>query len=168
MQNLLRAGAFAAVTLFAGANLANAATIYEAAGATDDLSTLATAVDAAGLADTLNGEGPFTVFAPTNAAFDALPAGALDGLLADTAALAGVITYHAVAGEIMAADLIGLLNDNGGEVSVETVAGGTLTAALSGDSVVLTDAQGNEITVVATDVDASNGVVHVIDGVLLP
>ena len=74
MQNLLRAGAFAAVTLFAGANLANAATIYEAAGATDDLSTLATAVDAAGLADTLNGEGPFTVFAPTNAAFDALPA----------------------------------------------------------------------------------------------
>jgi len=169
MNAFIRNALIGATFTVAGATGAMAAdTIVDKAQATDDLSTLVTAVSEAGLVDTLAGEGPFTVFAPTNAAFEALPEGALDNLLADTDALTGVLTYHVVSGEVMAADLIGLIQQSEGALEVETVNGATVEAQIEGDNVILTDAQGNTATVVATDVDASNGVVHVIDGVLLP
>ena len=114
---------------------------------------------------TLRGDGPFTVFAPTDEAFAALPAGTLDTLLADpTGDLAGILTYHVVEGEVMAADVVDM---DGQEVT--TVNGATFTVNVGDDgAVTLTDAAGNEVDVVQTDVDASNGVIHVIDGVLLP
>jgi uncharacterized surface protein with fasciclin (FAS1) repeats len=130
-----------------------------------DFSTLVTAVQAAGLEETLRGEGPFTVFAPTDAAFAALPTGTVDTLLADpTGDLAGILTYHVVGGEVVAADVAGM---DGQQVT--TVNGASFTINVGDDgTVTLTDAAGNEIGVVQTDVDASNGVIHVIDGVLLP
>lgn len=131
-------------------------TIVDVAVAAGDFTTLVAAVQAAGLVDTLSGPGPFTVFAPTDAAFAALPEGALDDLLADPDALAEVLTYHVVAGEFRAADVVGL-------TEVETVQGGTLSIEVDGDTVRVGGA-----TVVATDVEASNGVIHVIDTVLLP
>jgi uncharacterized surface protein with fasciclin (FAS1) repeats len=133
------------------------ADIVDTAVAAGDFTTLATALEAAGLVDTLKGEGPFTVFAPTDAAFAALPAGTVEGLLADIPALTDVLTYHVVAGEVLAADVVGLSSATtvqGSEISIEVVDG----------SVIL---NGN-VEVVATDVLASNGVIHVIDGVLLP
>ncbi|WP_445476343.1 fasciclin domain-containing protein [Methanococcoides methylutens] len=117
--------------------------------------TLVQAVQAAGLEDTLRGEGPFTVFAPTDEAFAALPEGTLDALLADEEALAAVLTYHVVAGEVMAADVAGL-------ESAETVQGESITFDTT-DGVKVNDA-----TVVQADIMASNGVIHVIDKVLLP
>ena len=119
--------------------------------------TLVTAVQAAGLVDTLSGDGPFTVFAPTDEAFAALPEGTLDGLLADTDALTAVLTYHVVPGKVLAADVVGLS-------SATSVQGEDIAIAVDGGNVVL---NGNA-TVTATDVEAGNGVVHVIDQVILP
>jgi uncharacterized surface protein with fasciclin (FAS1) repeats len=140
-----------------------AGTIVDVAVGNPDFETLVAAVTAADLVETLSGEGPFTVFAPTNDAFAALPEGTLDTLLdpANKDQLAGILTYHVVAGEVMAADL------TDGQV-VETVNGATFTVNIDGDAVTLTDAAGGTVNVVATDVDASNGVIHVIDAVLLP
>ena len=145
-------------------------TIVTLASETADLSTLVAAVQAADLVDTLNGDGPFTVFAPANSAFDALPAGTVDTLLLpeNKAMLSGILTYHVVPAEVMATDLIQAINDNGGAYEVATVNGGTITATLVDGGVVLTDATGGTAKVVATDVDASNGVVHVIDTVVMP
>ncbi|MEM6763120.1 MAG: fasciclin domain-containing protein [Pseudomonadota bacterium] len=168
MKSFVRSALFGAALSVSVSGTAFATDIVDAAAGTDALSTLVTAVTEAELVDTLKSEGPFTVFAPVNDAFAALPEGALDGLLADKEALTGVLTYHVVSGEVMAADLIGLIEQNGGSVDVETVAGGTINATISDGNVILTDAQGNNATVVQTDVDVSNGVVHVIDGVLLP
>jgi uncharacterized surface protein with fasciclin (FAS1) repeats len=168
MRTILRAAAVSAALGLSSAAYAQDATIAETASATDDLSTLVTAVEAADLGGTLSGEGPFTVFAPTNAAFEALPAGAVDGLLADKDQLTGVLTYHVVPAEVMSTELVQMIEADGGEHTVTTVAGGTLTASIEGGNVVLTDAQGNTATVVQADVAASNGVVHVIDGVLMP
>ena len=124
-----------------------------------------TAVQAAGLEETLRGEGPFTVFAPTDDAFAALPAGTLDTLLADpTGDLADILTYHVVEGEVMAADVAGL---DGQEVTTVNGATSRSRSATTAAST-LTDAAGNTVTVVQTDIAASNGVIHVIDGVLLP
>lgn len=134
--------------------------IVELAVATDALSTLTTAVTEADLVTTLTGEGPFTVFAPTNDAFAALPDGTLDSLLADIPALQDVLKYHVVSGKVMAADL------SDGQV-ITTVEGGELTVKITNGSVMLEDAVGNTSEVVTADVEASNGVVHVIDGVLL-
>lgn len=169
MKTMLRAAVVgaAAFTFTAGAH-AQDMTIVETAQATDSLSTLVTAVGAAGLVETLNGEGPFTVFAPTNDAFAALPEGTLDSLLDDTEALTGVLTYHVVSGEVMSGALVDLIGEAGGTAEIETVAGGTLSASIEGGNVIIEDAQGNEATVVMADVDTSNGVVHVIDTVLLP
>jgi len=141
------------------------ADIVDTAVAAGEFTTLVSAVQAAGLEETLRGEGPFTVFAPTDDAFDALPAGTLDTLLEDpTGDLADILTYHVVEGEVPAADVAGL---DGQEVT--TVNGATFTVAVGDDgSVTLTDAAGNEVGVVQTDVQASNGIIHVIDGVLLP
>ena len=145
-------------------------TIVETAASVKDFSTLVAAVKAAGLVDALNSEGPFTVFAPTNAAFEALPEGTVETLTTEeTEQLGGILTYHVVPSEVMAADLIAAIESAGeGGYTIETVNGGTLTAMLDGGNVVLTDAQGNTATVTATDVDASNGVIHVIDAVLMP
>ena len=139
--------------------------IVDTAIAAGDFTTLVAAVQAAGVEETLRGEGPFTVFAPTDEAFAALPAGTLDALLADPAGqLTDILTYHVVPGAVPAADVVGL---DGQEVT--TVNGATITVGVADDgTVTLTDAAGNEVTVVATDVQASNGVIHVIDGVLLP
>jgi uncharacterized surface protein with fasciclin (FAS1) repeats len=141
------------------------ADIVDTAVAAGEFTTLVSAVQAAGLEETLRGEGPFTVFAPTDDAFDALPAGTLDTLLEDpTGDLADILTYHVVEGEVPAADVAGL---DGQEVT--TVNGATFTVAVGDDgSVTLTDAAGNEVGVVQTDVQASNGIIHAIDGVLLP
>ena len=138
-------------------------TIVAVASKTPILTTLVTAVKAASLVDTLQSAGPFTVFAPTNAAFEALPAGTLDTLLKpeNVEQLKTILTYHVVAGKVMAADL------KDGQV-VTTVQGGTLTVSLMDGKVYLTDAKGNKVMVEMADVNTSNGVVHVIGGVLLP
>ncbi len=139
------------------------ADIVALASETESLSTLVTAVEAAGLVETLQGDGPFTVFAPTNDAFAALPAGTLDTLLLpeNKDQLAGILTYHVVAGKVMSSDL------SDGQV-VTTVQGGTLTVDITDDGVYLVDAKQNRVMVTTADVEASNGVVHIINGVLLP
>lgn len=138
--------------------------IVDTAVGAGNFTTLVTAVQAAGLEDDLRGDGPFTVFAPTDDAFAALPDGTLDQLLADpTGQLADILTYHVVSGEVMAADVVGL---DGQQVT--TLQGGQFTVEIEGDKVVLVDGAGNRVNVVTTDVQASNGVIHVIDGVLLP
>lgn len=144
--------------------------IVETAASVDDFSTLVAAVQAADLAGALSGEGPFTVFAPTNAAFDALPAGTVATLLqpANRDTLTAVLTYHVVAGRVSATDLVGMINAGGGEATVTTLSGVTLTARNSHGTVVLTDQAGREVLVTRTDIDTSNGVIHVLDGVLLP
>ena len=144
-------------------------TIAEIAMGNEDFSTLVTAVKAAGLAETLNSEGPFTVFAPTNAAFDKLPEGTVSTLVepANKEKLAGILKYHVVSGEYMAADVVKAINDNDGSFTIPTVQGGELTATLEGENVILTDAAGNKSTVIMTDVDASNGVIHAIDAVVM-
>ena len=145
--------------------------IVAAAVATPNLSTLVAAVKAADLVGTLQGAGPFTVFAPTNDAFGKLPAGAVEGLLKPEAksALTGVLTYHVVAGNVDAAALAKQIQANGGSATLTTVQGGTLTASADGKGgIVLTDAKGGSARVVAADLRQRNGVVHVIDGVLMP
>ena len=144
--------------------------IIENAVNSADHTTLVAAVQAAGLVETLSGEGPFTVFAPVNAAFEALPEGTVEGLLAPEAKdqLTAVLTYHVIAGDIRSGDLVQMINDNGGEYSAATVQGGELTFSLDGDMVKITDANGGMATVTIADVDQSNGVIHVIDAVLLP
>jgi len=146
------------------------ADIVATAVANDDLSTLVAAVTQADLVTTLQGDGPFTVFAPTNAAFDKLPAGTVENLLKDEnkEALAGVLTYHVVGAKVKAGKLVGMIQAGGGTASIPTVNGDVLTASLVGDTVVLTDTQGNTSNVIATNIKTSNGVVHVIDTVVLP
>ncbi|HPR10707.1 MAG TPA: fasciclin domain-containing protein [Candidatus Saccharibacteria bacterium] len=130
---------------------------------TESLSTLVTAVKAANLVETLQGAGPFTVFAPTNDAFAALPAGTLDTLLKpeNQDQLKSILTYHVVPGTVLAGDL------TDGQV-ITTVQGGTLTVKIADGMVYLVDATGNQVKVEKADVNADNGVVHVIGGVLLP
>jgi len=131
-------------------------TIVEVASANEDFSTLVAAVDAAGLVDTLNDEGPFTVFAPTNEAFDALPEGVLDALLLpeNEDVLTSILTYHVVPGEVT--------SDQITDGDVATVEGQNVTISTENGVMV------NEATVVTPDVDASNGVIHVVDSVLIP
>jgi len=135
-----------------------------------DHTTLVAAVKAAGLVDTLKGPGPFTVFAPTNAAFAALPAGTVDTLLKpeNKAMLTGILTYHVVPGKVDAKSLMKMIDDGKGTASFKTVAGGTLTAKTSGGKVMVTDEKGGSATVTIADVYQSNGVIHVVDKVLLP
>lgn len=139
------------------------------ASETDALSTLVTAVVAAELADTLATGGPYTVLAPTNAAFDALPAGTLDTLLADPGGdLTDILTYHVIAGEFKSGELIAAANRNGSALDVPTLNGGSLTIMVHNGKIMIEDANGNTVNVVKANVNASNGTVHVIDGVLLP
>jgi uncharacterized surface protein with fasciclin (FAS1) repeats len=144
--------------------------IIENAVNSKDHTTLVAAVKAAGLVETLSGAGPFTVFAPTNAAFAKLPKGTVDGLLKPESkdALTGVLTYHVVAGRISAADVVAAIKKGGGKFVAKTVAGGDLTFSLKGKKVQITDANGGKSYVTIADVNQSNGVIHVVDAVLLP
>ncbi len=145
--------------------------IVENAVNSADHTTLVAAVKAAGLVETLMSAGPFTVFAPVNSAFDALPAGTVDTLLKpeNKGALTAVLTYHVVAGKLTAADIIKAIQAGGGKATLTTVQGGTLTAMMNGPmNVVVMDESGNTAHIVTYDVLQSNGVIHVIDHVLLP
>ncbi len=132
--------------------------------------TLVAAVKAAGLAETLMGKGPFTVFAPTNAAFAALPAGTVDALLQpqNIDRLTQILTCHVVPMEAFSSQITGMIQQGGGSTAIETVGGCTLTASVQNGMVMITDEQGRSATVTIADVDQSNGVIHVIDDVLLP
>jgi uncharacterized surface protein with fasciclin (FAS1) repeats len=135
-----------------------------------DHTTLVAAVKAAGLVETLKGPGPFTVFAPTNAAFAALPAGTVDTLLKpeNKPALTKVLTYHVVPGKLDAAALKQQIAAGGGKAMLKTASGGTLTAMASGNGIAITDDGGASANVTIADVLQSNGVIHVVDKVLLP
>jgi len=144
--------------------------IVENAVNSADHTTLVAAVTAAGLAPTLSGPGPFTVFAPTNAAFAKLPAGTVDTLVqpANRATLTKILTYHVVPGRVSAADLTAQIRAGGGQAYLTTVEGGTLTASVRNGSVILTDEMGGVATVTQADVFQSNGVIHVTDTVSMP
>jgi uncharacterized surface protein with fasciclin (FAS1) repeats len=144
--------------------------IVEVASGNDDFSTLVAAVVAAGLAETLSGEGPFTVFAPTNDAFAKLPEGTVETLLKPESkdALTGILTYHVVSGKYEASAVIDAITNNNGEFTVPTVQGGEITLSLTDGKVMLKDANGGMSTVIIADVAASNGVIHAIDTVVMP
>jgi uncharacterized surface protein with fasciclin (FAS1) repeats len=145
-------------------------TVVDIAVGSKDHSTLVAAVKAAGLVETLQSAGPFTVFAPVNAAFGKLPAGTVETLLKpeNKSTLTKVLTYHVIAGNLDAAAVVKAIKDGGGKAAVKTVSGGTLTASIKDGKVILTDENGGVATVVATDLKAENGLVHVIDTVVLP
>ncbi|MDE2016982.1 MAG: fasciclin domain-containing protein [Hyphomicrobiales bacterium] len=162
--------AVAKVPMVGGAPMYASLTIPQNASKAKNLTTLVAAVKAAGLVDTLAGPGPFTVFAPTNAAFAKLPAGTVPTLLKpeNKATLTAVLTYHVVAGKVTAADLVKMIKAGGGKAMLKTVQGGELTAEMKGGHVEIVDAKGGVATVRIADVMQKNGVVHVIDKVLLP
>ncbi len=134
-----------------------------------DHTTLVAAIKAAGLVETLKGAGPFTVFAPTNAAFDKLPKGTVDTLLKpeSKAALSKILTYHVVAGKMDAASIVKAIEEGKGKATLKTVQGGSLTAAMEGKDVIITDEKGGKSKVTVADVMQSNGVIHVVDTVLM-
>lgn len=154
-----------------GAAMSPTDTIVTNAAKASNLTTLVSAVQAAGLAETLSGTGPFTVFAPDNAAFEKIPAATRDSLMAPAgkADLTSILTYHVVPGRLTAADLAAQAGANGGSVDLTTVQGDTLKVTVNADgSVTLTDAKGGSSKVTQADVLQSNGVVHVIDTVVMP
>lgn len=177
-------GAIAAVALLAAGPAMSAAknpmvggaamyptkTIVENASTANNLTTLVAAVKAAGLVDTLSGPGPFTVFAPTDAAFKKLPAGTVDTLVKpeNKAQLTNILTYHVVAGTMTSKQIAAAIKAGGGKATLTTVQGEPLTATMMGDRLTLTDAKGGMSHVSTKDVMQSNGVVHVIDTVLMP
>jgi uncharacterized surface protein with fasciclin (FAS1) repeats len=153
-----------------GAAMYPSKNIIENAVNSKDHTTLVAAVKAAGLVETLSSPGPFTVFAPTNKAFDKLPKGTVETLVKpeSKATLTKILTYHVVSGKVSATDLMKMIKDGGGKAELKTVEGGTITAMVKGKKVVLTDAKGGTATVTIADVNQSNGVIHVIDSVLMP
>jgi len=144
--------------------------IIENAVNSKDHTTLVAAVKAAGLVETLQGKGPFTVFAPTNEAFSKLPAGTVDNLLKpeNKKMLQTVLTYHVVAGKMNASDISKAIKAGKGKAALKTVSGGTLTAWMDGKTLYISDESGNKSKVTIADVNQSNGVIHVVDTVLLP
>jgi len=153
-----------------GAPMYPSKSIVENAVNSKDHTTLVAAVKAAGLVDTLAGPGPFTVFAPTNEAFVALPAGTVDTLLKpeNKAMLTGVLTYHVVPGRLTSADLAAKIKQGGGKAVLKTVAGGDVTVMMDGGKFEVTDAKGGVSHVTIADVLQSNGVIFVVDKVLIP
>ena len=148
---------------------AQAKDIVDTAVAAGNFKTLATALGAAGLVDTLKGKGPFTVFAPTDEAFAKIPKADLDALLKDKAKLSAVLTYHVVAGRLTAADIAAQAQANGGTATLTTVQGEPLKVAAGPNGTwVITDAKGGTSTITQADVAQSNGMVHVVDTVLMP
>ena len=176
--NTLALGAsFVAAVAFAAENpkvggapmLANKDIVDNAVNSKDH-TTLVTAVKAADLVQTLKGEGPFTVFAPTNAAFGKLPEGTVETLVKPESKkkLTGILTYHVVPGKVTASELASKIKAGGGSAKLKTVNGETLTAKAAGDSVTISDENGNSAEVTIADVMQKNGVIHVIDTVLMP
>ena len=161
---------FAVDPMVGGASMSPLKNIVENASNSKDHTTLVAAVKAAGLVETLQGKGPFTVFAPTNAAFSALPAGTVDTLLKpeNKAMLTKVLTCHVVAAEAMSTAISKMIKDDGGKHPVKTVGGCVLSAQAANGTITLTDEKGGVANVTIADVKQSNGVIHVIDKVLLP
>ena len=153
-----------------GAPMYSSKNIIQNAVNSKDHTTLVAAVKAAGLVDTLQGAGPFTVFAPTNKAFDKLPKGTVETLLKpeNKDKLAAVLTYHVVAGRLSAKDLIEAAKRDGGQHKMKTVEGEELTVSAKVNTITIWDSKGNSSTITVQNVFQSNGVIHVIDGVLLP
>ncbi len=153
-----------------GAAMYPSKNIVENAANAKDLTTLVAAVKAAGLIDTLSGQGPFTVFAPTNAAFDKLPSGTVSTLIKpeNKAKLVSVLTYHVIPGKISAEDLLNKIKAGGGQTSLKTVEGENLNFKLANGEIEIIDSRGDKATITNPDVFQSNGVVHVIDTVLIP
>jgi len=153
-----------------GAAMYPSKNIVENAVNSKDHTTLVAAVKAAGLVATLQSAGPFTVFAPTNKAFNMLPAGTVDNLLKpeSKAALTGVLTYHVVAGKLTSMDLAKMIKAGNGKAELKTVAGGKLLVMMKGRKIAIKDESGNIAYVTIKDVNQSNGVIHVVDHVLLP
>jgi uncharacterized surface protein with fasciclin (FAS1) repeats len=167
----LAPAAFAEDTVMVGgAAMYPSKNIVENAVNSKDHTTLVAAVTAAGLVETLSGAGPFTVFAPTNEAFAKLPAGTVDTLLMpeNKEKLVAVLTYHVVPGKVAAKDVLAAIEKGNGVAEVATVNGGMLKFSLDGGNVIVTDAAGNKAKVTIADVNQSNGVIHVVDTVLLP
>lgn len=163
-------GMAAANPVVGGAPMYASKDIVDNAVNSKDHTTLVAAVKAAGLVETLKSPGPFTVFAPTNAAFDALPAGTVATLLKpeNKATLTTVLTYHVVPGRMDATAIKRAIDAGGGKAVLKTASGGTLTASMSGPNVIVTDAKGGSATVTIANVYQSNGVIHVVNKVLLP
>ncbi len=157
-------------TALANYKTAGEKSIVEIAVGSKDHTTLVAALKAADLVTTLSGKGPFTVFAPTNEAFALIPKDVLDNLLKpeNKAALAGILTYHVVAGNVDAATLIGMIKKSNGTAVLKTVNGQELKASIVDGKVVLTDAKGGKATVIVADLKGSNGVIHVTDHVSMP
>lgn len=149
---------------------ANKKDVVDIAVSSSDHTTLVEAVKAAGLVDTLKGKGPFTVFAPVNSAFEQLPAGTVESLLKpeNKDKLQAVLTYHVVQGKFRSKDVLRLIKRGGGKATVKTLQGGTLTLTTEGGNVKVTDENGNTATVTKVDLIGSNGIIHVIDKVVLP
>ena len=168
--SLAGGAALAGNPMVGGAPMYADKTIIENAVNSEDHETLVAAVKAAGLVETLQGAGPFTVFAPTDAAFDKLPDETVEALMkpAHQEQLAGILTCHVVAADAMSTDIIGMIDDDGGMHAVPTVGGCELEARHEGDEIVLTDERGQTINVTIADVAQSNGVIHVVDTVILP
>ena len=166
----INAMAGGAPVMVGGAEMLPTATIVENASKSADHTTLVAAVKAAGLAETLSGTGPFTVFAPTNAAFEKLPAGTVDSLVkpAAKADLTKILTYHVVLGTMTAANVAAAIKAGNGKATLTTVQGQKLTATEASGTITLTDAKGGTAKVTQGDVMQSNGVVHVVDTVLMP
>lgn len=170
MAMLGTAAVATAQVMVGGAPMYAAKDIVDNAVNSKDHTTLVAAVKAAGLVDTLKSTGPFTVFAPTNNAFAALPAGTVDTLLKpeNKGTLTTVLTYHVVPGKLDAAALMNMIKDGNGSATLKTAAGGNLIAKSAGGKVMITDEKGGTATVTIADVYQSNGVIHVVDKVLLP
>jgi uncharacterized surface protein with fasciclin (FAS1) repeats len=180
MKAFVAAAAMAVATLVSaqemtkmvgGAEMFPSKNIIQNAVNSKDHTTLVAAVKAAGLVDTLSGAGPFTVFAPTNAAFAKLPAGTVDSLLKPEmkGTLTKVLTYHVVAGKWSAAQIVkGIKDSKNGKFEITTVSGGKLWAWMDGKNVAITDEKGGKAWVTIADVNQSNGVIHVINAVLMP
>ncbi len=160
----------AKTVMVGGAPMYPTKNIIENAVNSKDHTTLVAAVKAAGLVETLQGPGPFTVFAPTNEAFAALPAGTVDNLVKpeNKETLTKILTYHVVAGKMTSADLAKAIKAGNGSATLKTVSGGTLTAMMKGKNIELKDEKGGISTVTIADVIQSNGVIHVVNKVLMP
>ena len=170
MKNLFKTVVIAFSLVLSNSVIAQTKNIVETAVGSEVHTTLVAAVKAADLVGVLSSDGPFTVFAPTNDAFAKLPEGTVESLLKaeNIETLKSILTYHVVAGKFMAADVIGLIKKNNGKAMIPTVNGGNLIATLNNGAVYITDANGNSAKVIAADLDNSNGVIHVLDTVLLP
>jgi uncharacterized surface protein with fasciclin (FAS1) repeats len=171
MALVFGATAFAQKTVMVGgAAMYPSKNIIENAVNSKDHTTLVAAVKAAGLVETLQGKGPFTVFAPTNEAFAKLPMGTVETLLKpeNIKMLQTILTYHVVAGKMNAADIVKAIKAGNGKATLKTVSGGTLTAWMKGKKLYITDENGTMSQITISDVNQSNGVIHVVDTVVLP